>query len=116
MQKLSTVQKRLRKFAEERDWEKFHSPKNIAMALSVEASELLECFQWLTEKESHELSQEQIAAVTDEIADVQLYLLLLADVLNVDVCTAIDQKIAKNEERYPADKVRGSARKYTDYK
>lgn len=85
------------------------------MALSVEASELLECFQWLTEEQSRTLSAEQIAAITDEIADVQLYLILLADKVGVDIGLAVNQKISKNEEKYPTDKVKGSSRKYNKY-
>jgi len=105
----------LRQFAAERDWEQFHSPKNLTMALAVEASELLEHFQWLSEDQSQNLAPEQLAAVAEEIADVQLYLVRLADRLGVDILKAVNAKTQKNEARYPADKVRGSARKYTDY-
>lgn len=115
MKDLEAVRDRLRKFSEERDWNQFHSPKNLSMALSVEASELLECFQWLTEEQSRTLSAEQIAAITDEIADVQLYLILLADKVGVDIGLAVNQKISKNEEKYPTDKVKGSSRKYNKY-
>lgn len=115
MKDLEAVRKRLREFSDARDWDQFHSPKNLSMALSVEASELLECFQWLTEEQSRSLSLEQKNAITDEIADVQLYLILLADKVGVDIGVAIDQKISKNEEKYPADKVKGSSRKYNEY-
>lgn len=81
------------------------------MALSVEASELVECFQWLTEEQSRSLSAQQLAAVTDEIADIQLYLIRLADKLDVDIRNAVSDKFKKNEAKYPADKVRGSAKK-----
>src|SRR5690554_4057880 len=116
MQDLEAVRQRLREFAEARDWDQFHSPKNLSMALSVEASELVECFQWLTEEQSKSLSAQQLAAVTDEIADVKLYLIRLADKFGVDISTAIEQKILKNEATYPDEKVKGSSKKYTEYK
>lgn len=115
MQELESVRKRLREFAAIRDWDQFHSPKNLSMALSVEASELVECFQWLTEEQSRSLTAEQLAAVTDEIADVQLYLIRLADKVGVDIATAIEQKIKKNEAKYPAEKVKGRSKKYSEY-
>ena len=111
----STMRDYLRQFAKERDWEQFHSPKNLVMALTVEAAELLEHFQWLTEEHSQNLAPDQLAAVAEEIADVQLYLVRLADRLGIDILQAVSAKTLKNEARYPADKVRGSARKYTDY-
>lgn len=114
MKDLEEVRKKLREFANERDWDQFHSPKNLAMALSVEVSELVECFQWLTEEQSNSLSAEQLTAVTDEIADVQLYLVRLADKVGVDISTAVEQKIRKNETKYPVEKSKGSAKKYTD--
>jgi len=116
MQDLEAVRERLREFAQARDWDQFHSPKNLSMALSVEVSELVECFQWLTEEQSRNLNPEQLAAVTDEIADIQLYLVRLADKVGVNITAAIEQKIVKNEAKYPADKVRGSSKKYTEYK
>lgn len=115
MENFVAIRDRLREFADARDWNQFHSPKNLAMALSVEASELLECFQWLTEAESRALDGKQLAAVADEIADVQLYLIRLADKLNVNIEAAVVQKMAKNEAKYPADKVRGSSKKYSEY-
>lgn len=92
----------LREFAEERDWEKFHTPKNLAMALAGEAGELVAEFQWLTASESERsgLSPEQLTAVTMEIADVQIYLLRLADVLGLDIPTAVRQKIEVNRTRF----------------
>ena len=106
---------KLRKFVAERDWDQFHSPKNLAMALSVEAAELVEHFQWLTEAESKNLPPEKLAQVRDEMADVLVYLVRLADKLDVDLLAAAAQKIAKNELKYPAAKVRGSMKKYSDY-
>jgi len=106
---------RLRKFAAERDWDQFHSPKNLATALSVEAAELLEHFQWLTEAESKSLPPAKLAAVRDELADVLIYLVRIADKLDVNLLAAAAAKIDKNAAKYPADKVRGSMKKYSDY-
>lgn len=115
MQDLDIIQQRMREFAEARDWDQFHSPKNLSMALSVEASELLECFQWLTEEESSSLNEDQLAAVMDEIADVQLYLVRLADKVGINIQDAVEQKMKKNEMKYPADQVRGCTKKYNKY-
>ncbi len=115
MDQLEALKAKLQAFADERDWDQFHSPKNLSMALSVEASELVECFQWLTEAQSKNLSPEQRQAVIDEMADVQIYLLRLATKLNVNLLDAAEQKIVKNEAKYPADKVKGSSKKYTEY-
>lgn len=115
MNDLLQLKQALRKFAQERDWDQFHSPKNLAMALSVEASELLEHFQWLTEKESQQMDAETLADVADEIADVQVYLVRIADKLNIDIMQAVSQKMEKNQRKYPADLVRGSSKKYTAY-
>ena len=115
MQDLNQLQAYLRQFAKDRDWDQFHSPKNLSMALSVEVSELLENFQWLTEEQSYTLDQQQRAAVVDEIADVQMYLARLADKLDINIGEAIEQKIVKNEAKYPAELVKGSSKKYTEY-
>jgi len=103
----------LRAFAAERDWDQFHSPKNLATALAVEAAELLEPFQWLTDEQSRDLPAETRAAVEQELADVLLYLVRLADRLGVDLEQAAADKIARNGEKYPVDRSRGSSRKYT---
>jgi NTP pyrophosphatase (non-canonical NTP hydrolase) len=100
-------------FATDRDWDQFHSPKNLAMALTVEAAELQECFQWLTEAQSTELDEAQLSAVRDEIADVQLYLIRLAGKLNIDIEAACWAKMVRNAGKYPVERVKGSARKYT---
>jgi dCTP diphosphatase len=112
---LRALQQRLAAFAAARDWQQFHSPKNLAMALSVEASELVEEFQWLTEEQSKSLDTERRERVRLELADVFIYLLRLADRLDVDLLRAADDKIAQNERKYPAERVRGDARKYTEY-
>ncbi len=105
----------LRDFVRERDWEQFHSPKNLTMALSVEASELMEHFQWLTEDESSKLPPEKWAAVEEEMADVLIYLVRLADRLGVDLLAAAERKMERNGERYPAELVKGSAKKAGEY-
>src|SRR5690606_18495580 len=102
-------------FARERDWEQFHSPKNLAMALNVEAAELLEPVKWSSEEDSMAPPRERRQAIADEIADVLVYLVRLADRLNIDIGEAVARKMQINAEKYPADKVRGSARKYTEY-
>lgn len=106
---------RLREFAAARDWDQFHAPKNLAMALSVEAAELLEHFQWLTEQQSAQLDEKKLDEVALEMADIFIYLVRLADKLEVDLPAYVEQKISLNEAKYPADKVRGSAKKYTEY-
>jgi dCTP diphosphatase len=107
--------KKLRDFAEERDWGQFHSPKNLSMALIVESAELLEQFQWLTEEQSSALDQKQLDRVEEEIADVFLYLLRLADVLGLDMISAAEKKLIKNAKKYPVEKVKGSSKKYDEY-
>jgi dCTP diphosphatase len=108
---LSQLQQQLREFARERDWEQFHSPKNLSMALTVEAGELQEIFQWLTGDQSRHLSSEQLDMAAEEMADVLLYLCRLADVLDIDLLAAASAKLVKNAQKYPADEVRGSAQK-----
>lgn len=104
----------VRSFAAERQWEPFHSPKNLAMALAGEAGELVAVFQWLTEAGSRELTPSQRQAAADEIADVQLYLVALADQLGLDIPAAVAAKMRKNALKYPAERFRDSARKYND--
>jgi len=106
----------LRAFAAERDWDQFHSPKNLSMALTVEAGELQEHFQWLSEEASSALAGEELAAVGAEMADVFIYLVRLADKLGIDLLQAATAKLEVNGRRYPAEKVRGSARKYREFK
>lgn len=108
------LREQLRQFAAERDWDRFHSPKNLAAALSVEAAELLEPFQWLSEEQSRSLPPDSLERVTHELADVFLYLIRLADRLDVDLVAAAARKIELNARKYPVDKSRGSAAKYTD--
>jgi dCTP diphosphatase len=112
---LRVLKERLAAFAAARDWEQFHSPKNLAMALSVEVAELVQEFQWLTEAQSSRLDAERHERVRLELADVFIYLLRIADRLDVDLLAAADDKIVLNERKYPAERVRGDARKYTEY-
>lgn len=112
---LDQLQQKIRSFADDRDWDQFHSPKNISMALIVEAAELVEHFQWLTEEQSRELPEKTYLQVEQEMADIFVYLLRLADKLDVDLIDAAKRKIQHNEEKYPVEKVRGSAKKYTEY-
>ena len=106
------LRQRLAAFAAERDWDQFHSPKNLAMALAAEAGELLEHFQWLTEAESAALADARRDEVALELADILLYLVRISDKLGVDLVAAAHRKIGLNELKYPADLARGSARKY----
>jgi NTP pyrophosphatase (non-canonical NTP hydrolase) len=114
MPDLDLLRDQLRAFAAARDWDQFHSPKNLAMALSVEAAELLEIFQWLTEAQSRSLAPEARMAASDEIADVLLYLIRLSDTLGIDPIAAAHRKLVANGEKYPVDKARGNSRKYTE--
>lgn len=110
---IASLRMQQRSFAEARDWPQFHTPKNLAMALSVEAAELLECFQWLTPEQSAQLSARDRHAAGEEIADVLLYLLRLSDVLGIDPLQAAQRKMAVNARKYPVAVARGSARKYS---
>ena len=110
--KLASV---LRRFAEDRDWTQFHSPKNLVMALSVEVAELVEHFQWMTEAQSHRPSANQHRAIALELADVLIYLVRIADILEVDLMATAAAKIELNKQKYPADLVRGKSNKYNDY-
>ena len=106
---------RLREFAAARDWDQFHSPKNLSMALIAEAAELVEHFQWLTEAQSTNLKPDKLAEVEAELADIFIYLIRTADKLDIDLVAAAKKKIEHNEQKYPAEQVRGSAKKYTEY-
>ena len=102
-------------FARERDWEQFHSPKNLSMALAGEAGELLEHFQWLSEQQSANLDPNKKDAVAMELADILIYLVRLAERLEIDLLEAAQRKIAINQARYPAERVRGDARRAEEY-
>jgi len=115
MSELENIKLRLRQFAEQRDWEQFHSPKNLSMALSAEVAEIVEHFQWLTEEQSKSLPTEKLEEVETELADTLIYLIRLADKLDIDLLVAAQNKIEVNEQKYPTERVKGSAKKYTEY-
>jgi NTP pyrophosphatase (non-canonical NTP hydrolase) len=106
----------VRVFVDERDWDQFHTPKNLSAALSVEAAELLEHFQWLRDGRVDELGADKLVQVKHEMADVLVYLVRLADKLDVDLMSAVQEKMVLNRAKYPAELVRGDARKYHEYK
>jgi dCTP diphosphatase len=113
--RLNALQERIRQFVTERDWAQFHSPKNLACALSVEAAELLEPFQWLATGNADEIDDKARLAIRHEMADVFTYLLMLADKMQVDLVDAANEKLALSAAKYPADQVRGDSRKYSNY-
>lgn len=112
---LENLRQQLAEFAQARDWDQFHSPKNLAMAMIAEAAEVIEHFQWLDQAQSNALSPEKHQAVSHEMADVLIYLIRLADRLEIDLIHAAQEKIALNEQRYPADRVYGDARRAKEY-
>lgn len=112
---LPALATRIAQFADARDWDQFHTPKNLATALSVEAAELLEHFQWLTDDQSRDLAPDKLTAVEAEMADVFIYLVRLADKLGIDLHAAADHKMAVNEQKYPVGRAHGNATKYTDF-
>lgn len=112
---LEALRIRLAEFADQRDWQQFHSPKNLSMALIAEAAELVEHFQWLSEEQSRRLAPETREAVALELADILIYLIRTADKLDIDLIASACKKIALNEERYPVEKVRGSAKRASEY-
>jgi NTP pyrophosphatase (non-canonical NTP hydrolase) len=113
---IENLRKRLAEFAADRDWDNFHSPKNLSMALIAEAAELVEHFQWLTEEESKQLKAGKLDEVSLELADILIYLIRLADKLDVDLIQSAEKKILINETRYPVEKVRGKAKRASEYK
>ncbi len=115
MTELELVRQKLRQFAEDRDWDQFHSPKNLSMALIAEAAELVEHFQWLTEEQSHNLPEGKSREVEEELADILIYLVRIADKLDIDLMNATSNKMELNEQKYPSEKVKGSSKKYTEY-
>lgn len=115
MSELEKLKLQLRQFAEERDWDQFHSPKNLTMALSVEVAEIVEHFQWLTERQSKNLPNDKLEDIATELADTLIYLIRLADKLDIDLLTVVQSKISNNQLKYPVDKAKGNARKYTEF-
>lgn len=105
---------RIRKFRDDRDWRQFHDPKNLAVSICVEAAELLEIFQWMSGEQAAQYASKNKERVSDEIADVAIYLIELADLVGIDLAAAIDAKLDKNAKKYPVEKARGVSTKYTD--
>lgn len=112
---LEQLRQRLAAFASERDWEQFHSPKNLSMALIAEAAELVEHFQWLSEEQSYQLGPDKLEEVRLELADIQIFLIRIADQLGVDLVQAAQDKTDINERRFPVDRVKGVAGRGTDF-
>ena len=115
IESLEILRDQLRVFAKDRDWDQYHTPKNLSMALIAEAAELVEHFQWVAGDQSHLLEDKTRQSVEEELADILIYLVRISDKLGVDLLDAAERKIAINDKKYPADKVRGSAKKYTEY-
>mgnify|MGYP001321932475 FL=1 len=104
--------KTIKEFIKQRDWEQFHDPKNLAISLSLESSEVLELFQWTKD---NEINKNKVTNLKDELADVYYWLLLLADHYDIDIDDALEEKIKKNEKKYPIDKSKGSSEKYSEF-
>ncbi len=112
---MKKLQNAIEKFADARDWEQYHCPKNLAMALSVETAELMEIFQWMETEESRKVSADTLNEIEEEIGDVMIYLAGLAAKFSIDPLQAAHKKMEKNERKYPAEKVRGKSKKYNKY-
>jgi len=112
---LEKITGKIRRFRDERDWAQFHNPKDMAMALSIEASELMEHFLWKTPEEVAARVEEKREEIEEEVADVAIYLVELADILGIDLFQAMERKMEKNAAKYPADRVKGSSKKYNEY-
>ena len=112
---IELLKEKISLFAKERDWEKFHTPKNLSCALSVEAGELLEEFQWMNEEEQKNLSKEKLNAISEELSDILTYAIRIAGVLNINLSESIEKKLDKNAKKYPVDMVKGSSKKYSEY-
>jgi NTP pyrophosphatase (non-canonical NTP hydrolase) len=115
MSDLEEIRAAIRKFRDERDWMQFHSPKNLATSIVIEAAELLEHFQWESLEDSEQKARQQKEAIAEEIADVAIYLIELADNLAIDLPSTVRVKLAKNAEKYPVKQSRGSSKKYSKY-
>ncbi|MCK4622530.1 MAG: nucleotide pyrophosphohydrolase [Desulfuromonadales bacterium] len=112
---LQDLKAQMATFVRERDWEQFHSPKNLSMSIAIEAAEMMEHFQWLTVEQSRQLDDAACAEIGEELADILLYSLSMANILQLDLTATVLAKMEKNRRKYPADKVRGKAHKYTYY-
>ncbi|MDP8212249.1 MAG: nucleotide pyrophosphohydrolase [Candidatus Zapsychrus exili] len=114
MSETKDIVQKIKNFRDERDWMQFHDPKNMAVSIILEASELLEHFQWKTKEEVEQYVVEHKEEVQDEIADIAMYLFELTDNLDIDLIEAMDKKLKKNIEKYPVEKAKGNAKKYTE--
>lgn len=112
---LQDLKQKMADFVHERDWEQFHTPKNIAMSIAIEAAELMEHFQWLTVEQSKQLNEQELADMGEELADIIIYSLSMANFLNLDLAKTVMDKMEKNIRKYPADQVQGKSHKYTYY-
>ena len=115
MADLEAIQKKIISFRNERDWAQFHDPKNLAEALSIEAGELLENFLWKTTEQSRKLTAEELKNVKEELSDIFIFLTYLSEEYKIDLLKEVEKKIAKNEAKYPVDKSKGLAKKYSAY-
>ena len=109
---INEITNKIKKFSEDRNWDKFHTPKNLTMALSVEVAELVEIFQWLSQEESSNLNEDDLQSVKEELADILIYLIRIADKFNIDLEESVDEKLLINEQKYPVELSRGNAVKY----
>lgn len=114
MNEIKAITEKIKKFRDERDWMQFHDPKNMAVSIILEASELLEHFQWKTTEEVEKYARENHGEIKDEIADIAMYLFELADNMSIDLINAMEEKLRKNEIKFPVAKVKGNAKKYTE--
>ncbi len=115
MNEVKNITEKIKKFRDDRDWMQFHDPKNMAVSIILEASELLEHFQWKTIEEVKEYARQNQDEIRDEIADIALYLFEMADNLGINLIDAMENKLAKNEKKYPGEKARGKHTKYTKF-
>jgi NTP pyrophosphatase (non-canonical NTP hydrolase) len=113
--RLESLSADLEAFADERDWQQFHNPKNLSMALAVEVAEIMEILQWMTGDESANLNARKKSELSEELGDSLIYLIRLADMAEIDLIEAAEAKLAQNRDKYPADLVRGSSKKYSEY-
>ena len=115
MSDLQELQAKITKFRDDRNWKQFHTPKDLAMSVAIEAAELMECFQWKSKEQIDEfVNSEKSVEIDEEMADVLIYLLNLADILNIDIVDAANKKLIKNAQKYPVEKLHGTYKKYTE--
>lgn len=113
--RIDLLRKKLKDFVFERDWEQFHSPKNLAMGMNIECAELMEIFLWMPDEESYHLKGAKLENLKEELGDIYIYLIHLAEKYNLDLIECAEQKLVHNAAKYPAEKVKGSSKKYNEY-